>query len=153
MMKQYLSLFLVILGLSWLSSATATETSISVHDAMVRAAPPNAPALAAFMLLRNPSDKEIKLLSVSATGYQRIELHRTVHEDNMMKMVKQAFIPIPAKGETLLQAGSWHMMLLKPEKVPAIGDEVALTLHFDNEENMIVKAVVKVASTKHSHHE
>jgi len=148
-MTNYLRLLLSALLLVSVTALQATE--ITVDNPWIRAAPPNAPALAAFMRLTNNTDKEIKLESVSGKGYERIELHRTVDVDGMMKMMKQSFIPIPAKGSTVLKPGSWHIMLIKPESVPEMETNVALTLYFSNGVDIEINAKVKVGKMAHKH--
>jgi hypothetical protein len=56
----------------------------------------HSPILGAFMEISNHSDSDIKLLSANTKGYKRLELHKTVSQDGMMKMIKQDCMPIPA---------------------------------------------------------
>jgi copper(I)-binding protein len=46
------------------------------------------------MEISNHSDSDIKLLSANTKGYKRLELHKTVSQDGMMKMIKQDFMPL-----------------------------------------------------------
>ncbi|SFV88112.1 Copper metallochaperone, bacterial analog of Cox17 protein [hydrothermal vent metagenome] len=124
-------------------TANHTATGIVINDPWIRSAPPNAPALGLFMQINNNSDKDIKLLSVNARGYKRIELHRTIMHSGMMKMVKQDFMPIPAQGTLHVKLGSWHVMLIGPKRVPRTGETVTISLKFDNGTTQVVKALVK----------
>ena len=118
-------------------------SNITIDDPWVRSAPPNAPALGAFMEISNHSDDDIKLLSANAHGYKYLELHKTVPQDGMMKMVKQDFIPIPAHGKLTLKPGSWHIMMIKPKEVPKEGGSVAIKLVFDNGLSKTIHAKVR----------
>ncbi len=120
-----------------------TATEIVINDPWVRSAPPNAPALGLFMQINNNTNHDIKLLSVNVSGYKRIELHKTVVQGDMMKMVKQEFMPIPAKGKLHLKPGSWHIMLISPESVLRKGDTVMIDLVFDNGLSKTVRAQVR----------
>ncbi len=118
---------------------------IMVNDPWVRAAPPNAPALAAFMQLENHSGKDIALVEATTSlPVARVELHRTMMADGMMKMVQQKEMPVAAHGNLVLEPGSWHIMLIGPKQVPVEGDSVVLTLRFsDGSEQQITAKVRK----------
>lgn len=127
----------------------ANATGLLISDAWVRAAPPNAPALAAFMKLENQSASEITIVSASTTlPVNRVELHRTIMADGMMKMVLQKNIPVAAGSLTLLEPGSWHIMLIKPDSVPVMGETVQLTLQLSDGSSQIVTALVKKGKMK-----
>jgi copper(I)-binding protein len=120
--------------------------SIEIDDAWVAAAPKNAPAMAMFMEIENEGSREVRLVSAAGKGFARIELHRTMPMDGMMKMVPQDAIPVPAKGKTELRPGDYHIMLIGPERVPDIGERVMLELVFDNGERIHVHAPVRPRS-------
>ncbi len=146
-----LKIFTILAIVSSISCSNAQE--ISVHDAWIRSAPASAQVVAAFMKIENPGSTEVHLLRAEAADYASVELHRTQMEDGMMKMIKQPNIPIPAKGHVMLKPGSWHIMLIKPNKVPSEGEEVMLNLHFDNGTQVEVKAIVKADNNAmHSDH-
>ncbi|MDM8545418.1 copper chaperone PCu(A)C [Candidatus Venteria ishoeyi] len=140
---------LLMILFTWFLSCQVSAADLNVENAWVRSAPPNAPALAAFMTLQNTSNNDLKLLSADVKGYAQVELHRTIAADGMMKMVKQNFIPIPAKTELQLKPGSWHIMLIQPQKVPAVAESVSLKLSFDNGTQLDVIAVVKSGKMQH----
>jgi copper(I)-binding protein len=124
--------------------------SIEIDDAWVAAAPKNAPALAMFMEIENESRQDLHLLRAEGTGFARVELHRSMPMDGMMKMVPQDRIAIPAKGKVKLRPGDYHIMLIGPDRVPDIGERVMLTLVFDNGEQLPVHAVVRPRSEHES---
>lgn len=128
----------------------ASNGGIEITDPWVRSAPPNAPALGLFMQIHNHSDNAVKLKSVHTAGYGRIELHRTIESDGMMKMVRQDFMPIAAHNQLTLKPGSWHVMLIDPEKVPSMGEVVNIQLNFDNGMQKNIDA--KVRKGKMMHH-
>ncbi len=142
MKPNYLRAIGTVLLLSSVFPVAAQE--LMVMDPWVRAAPPNARALGAFMTLRNQSGSDRAVVAARTTlAVDRVELHRTVKDGEVMKMVPQESIPVPANGSVKLKPGSWHVMLIGPEKVPAMGDKVQLTLVFDDGSELIVEAVVR----------
>ncbi len=127
---------------------------LTVIDPWVRAAPPNAPALAAFMTLENPTDSALSIIEVRTTlKLDHVELHRTQMADGMMKMIPQKVIPVAAHSSTVLKPGSWHIMLIKPVTVPKPGDSVQLTLVLNNgSEQTIIASVRKGSKMMHGSH-
>ncbi|MCP4334653.1 MAG: copper chaperone PCu(A)C [Gammaproteobacteria bacterium] len=128
-----------------------------VTDPWIRSAPPNAPALGAFMVLENNSDAEVSVVSAyTSLAVDRVELHRTRMADGVMKMVPQKSIPVPAHSSTVLKPGSWHVMLIGPQKVPVVGEVVQLTLIFDDGSKQVVAATVRQGGKmmgEHAHDE
>jgi periplasmic copper chaperone A len=149
-MKRFIATIILML-ISWSISAD----DIIVENPWVRAAPANAPATAAFMLIKNKGKTDKKLIKATvknANNYKVIELHRTLKQDGMMKMIKQEFMPINAGDKLLLKPGSWHIMLIKPKVVPKIGDNVKLILEFDDGSKVDVVASVKKMKGKMMKH-
>jgi len=131
-------------GLLLIVSLSVQADDVTIKDAWVRAAPPNAPALAAFMQVTNHSAKTLSIVDVrTSLAVDHIELHRTQMKEGVMKMIPHKVIPVPANSMTILKPGSWHIMLIKPVKVPAPGDMVELTLVFDNGVEKTVHAPVR----------
>ncbi len=135
-------------------SISYQSTDIVIHDPWVRSAPPNAPMLGLFMQIRNKTHHDIKLLSAQAKGYQRVELHRTINQSGVMKMLKQDFMLINTNHYLDLKPGSWHIMLIGPELVPMQGDKVMIKLSFDNGLTQSIHAPVRKdqAITNNNHH-
>mgnify|MGYP000865830183 FL=1 len=81
---------------------------IKVVDAWIPEAPPNAQAMAAFMVIENDDDKVVNVVNAFAPGFNTIELHKSVEIDGMHKMLKQDKLEIPAMG-SLTQIGRAHV--------------------------------------------
>lgn len=139
------NIYRVVTALLMLGTALSAQAmGVMVNDPWVRAAPPNAPALAAFMQLENHSNADVALVEVKTTlPVNRVELHRTMMADGMMKMIQQPNMPIAAHSNLVLKPGSWHVMLIGPKQVPVEGDTVELTLVFDNGTEQQVTAKVR----------
>ncbi len=125
-------------------SLSVSADEVSVADAWVRAAPPNAPALAAFMQVHNQSASAISIVGVRTSfDTERVEMHRTMMVNGVMKMQPQKAIPVEAHSSTTLKPGSWHIMLIKPVEVPKPGDVIDLTLVLGNGHEQQVSATVR----------
>lgn len=152
MNKTILTLILSLLPAIQVNAMNNDATGISIHNPWIRSAPSNAPVLGAFMQINNSTDKEVKLVAVHADAYKRVEIHRTVNDGGVMKMVRHSFVPIPAGGELHLKPGSWHIMLIKPDQVPNKGSTVSIKLEFDNGVVQTVFAHVKSGKKMHMDH-
>ena len=156
------SIAAVLLSLFVIATAEAGD-GLEMRDGWVREAPPGAMALAAYMTLSNTGETDRKLVSASGPAFGAVELHRSVVEDGMARMLPQDSMPIPAGGELVLKPGDYHLMLMRPKSALKAGDQVELSLGFDDGSTMPVTLPVRKASggdhdhmhdhTHHHHHQ
>ena len=116
--------------------------NVSVQDPYVRLAPPNAPATAAFMVIKNNGDKDVKVVKADNPVSKATELHTHLNEGGVMKMRPVAAIEIKAKGEAVLKPGGLHVMLIDLKAAMQEGDSVPITLTFDDGSSKQVDARV-----------
>jgi copper(I)-binding protein len=124
--------------------ALAAET-LSVTNAWVREAPPGMQMLAGYMTIHNAGAKERKLVAAQSPDFGNIELHRSMVENGMAKMIPQKFMPVPAHGMLHIAPGGYHLMLMKPKRQLKAGDKVPFTLRFADGETLKITATVKRA--------
>jgi copper(I)-binding protein len=120
----------------------ASADMVTVQEPYVRLAPPNAPATAAFMVLKNGGDKDVKVMKADNPASKLTELHTHINDNGVMKMRPVAAIEIKAKGETKLQPGGLHVMLINLKAPMKEGDVVPITLTFDDGSSKNVDAKV-----------
>ena len=117
---------------------------MSVSGAWIRATAPGQDT--ATVSLRITSQKDAKLVAVSAKEFAKVEFHTMKIEDGMMKMRQIHSIQLPAKQEVSLGEGD-HIMLIGLEKPLKEGDVVTLGLTVElsdkTKEIVDVKADVK----------
>ncbi|MFP4154736.1 MAG: copper chaperone PCu(A)C [Halothiobacillaceae bacterium] len=140
MRKHHFTSALVALGLVL---ANPLQAAPAVSGAWVPEMPPGAHAYGAFMVLENPDDEVVSLVRAEAPGFSKIELHESVNVDGMHRMIEMSEIEIPPAGQTLLQPGGYHVMLIGPQTPLAAGDVVPITLHFSDGSVMQVDAEVR----------
>ena len=136
-MKTLIILSYIIFG-SNLWAAT-----ISVEGAYVRHLPPTQSVTAAFMILRNPTDIDRKLVSAESDITETVEFHTHLHENGMMRMRQVEKIQIPARGETVFQPGGFHLMLIGLRQPLKLGQAVTINLTFDDGATEQIQAEVK----------
>ncbi len=139
-----LSLVLVIF--SPLSLADYAD-DIIVENPWVGAPPPDAFALGAFAVLKNPTDHTIVLQQAKATGFDSVQLHKSINKNNMHRMIRIQELRIPAKSQVVLKHGSYHIMLMGVHHEPKPGDSLPITLVFSDHSQKIVE--FKVSKGRH----
>ncbi len=144
-MKNSMSVLFVLLFSLFsgaLMAATAAD-SIVVVDPYVRAVPPGQTISAAFMQLKNTSDQKHAIVNAKSTIAKVVELHTHTHENGMMKMRQVEKMEIPANGETILQPGGLHIMLIDLHDALKLDQKVALTLEFEDGSTKDIEAPVR----------
>ena len=102
---------------------------------------------AVYLMLKNKTDQEDKLVHVDANEVAEfVELHQTTldNENDVMKMQPvEDGLPIPAGEQVELKPGSYHIMLINLKRDLAVGDRFEVQLHFEHGGEMIVEAYVR----------
>ena len=119
----------------------ATESTIELTDGWAKA---GEGMTGVFGTLVNDGDADISLESVESPSAGMIELHETVTSggSSTMREVDGGFT-IPAGGSFELAPGGNHIMFMDMPKALLAGDEVPLTLTFDNGSTLEVSVLVK----------
>ena len=131
--------------------------NVSVQDPYVRLAPPNAAATAAFMVIRNTGDKDVKVVKADNPISKATELHTHLNEGGVMKMRPVPAIEIKAKGEAVLKPGGLHVMMIDLKAPLKEGDSVPITRTFDDGSSKqvdakVLRATAVPAPTEHKQH-
>jgi hypothetical protein len=136
-----------VLAVGFLMAAAAVSAaeSLQVRDAWIREAPANAKALGAFATIHNPSATSRTLVAARSAAAEKLELHKTIMEGELAKMVAQDAVEVPANGEVKLQPGGLHIMLIGPKHALKAGDKVEITLEFNDGVTMPVNFEVRRA--------
>ncbi len=134
-------IFLVVLIASF--EALAEDNPLSILEPWIRAAPPGAMVLAGYMTLRNVGENEITIDKVSSPDFAMIEMHRTVVQNGMARMLPQDSLVIPAGGELRLQPGGLHLMMMQPRRALRAGDAIKLLLHGKDARIIVTEALVR----------
>jgi copper(I)-binding protein len=127
--------------------AQTTAQSLTVTDAYVREAAPNAPSTGAFMVIKNSGTADRRVVKAQSTAARVVELHTHLNEGGIMKMRPVTDIAVKAGGETILKPGGLHVMLIDLRQPLKQGDLVPITLNFDDGSSVRVDAPVKKLQT------
>ncbi len=140
-MKSLLLMSLLLLPLL----ATAHHNAVQVSEPWVRAAPPTAPVMAAYLVLHNTDQDDLTLVGASSSQFSSVEIHRTYMENGMARMALQEQLVIPAKGQVKLVPGGLHIMLIGPHAPLVEGAQVSIDLLFADGSTITVTAPVRRA--------
>src|SRR5512147_3065222 len=114
-MRTVLTFLHATLGLL-LSFSPAYGATLEVHDAWIREAPPTASVLAAYMVISNVRETPAEIAAISSPDFEHTELHRTIVESGVARMVPIEKFQIPAGERISLEPGGIHLMLINPER-------------------------------------
>lgn len=99
---------------------------------------------AAFGVLTNRSDKDVTVVSATNSISGRTELHEMTMVNGAMNMRPvDGGIPIPAGGSATLDPGGLHLMILDVTEEIGPGDDVSVTLTFDDDTTLSFTAQAK----------
>lgn len=142
-----------LLFLSFLSTATAGSV-VDVEAPWIREAPPTSTVLAAYMVLRNTGDSALTITGIDSPDFRDGQIHRTVVEDGVAKMLPVEQLTVPAGDSIVLEPGGLHVMLFDPQRSMRDGDTVILLIHDSDGGSVSVHAPVirKTGGHDHSHH-
>ncbi len=140
---------LLVAAVPALAGRAADE--IGIHDPYVRLVPHGQEQTAAYFLLRNAGRSGHALVKAASPAARVVELHTVVHEDGMMKMRPVPKIGVQAGGETRLQPGGLHVMLIGLTRPLREGTSVELTLRFEDGSEKKIAAPVRPVAAGMSH--
>jgi hypothetical protein len=118
-----------------------SNSLVTITEAWVREVPPGVKMSAAYMTITNLTDHELMLVSANSPEFGKIELHNTVVEDGVAKMIHQTQVPVPAKQSVVFKPGGFHFMLLDSQQNIVAGNKITLVLNFKEGQQSVVAEV------------
>lgn len=139
---------LVTLSACTVSGPEDHSGHIEVSNPYVRAA--DAVMTGMFLEITNNHDEDLVLVGGSSDAAEMIEIHTVV--DGVMQKLEGGLTIAVGATETLKPGGN-HVMLMGLTRPLEIGDEVTVTLTFDNGESIDVTAPVKEVNLDQEHYD
>jgi len=121
-----------VMGQAQAQAAGAVD-DLTISRPYVRAVPPGQANSAAFMEITNASPEPHALLGAESGISDVAELHTHTKENGMMKMRRVDRIDLPAGKTVSLAPGGLHIMLIGLNRQLTAGEEVDLTLIFEDD--------------------
>ena len=127
---------------------------IAVEQPFARATPAKVGGV--FLTLKNGAGTADKLVKAASPVAESVELHTHIKDGDAMRMRAVENIPVPAHGQTALEPGGYHIMLIGLKQALKEGASFPLTLTFEKAGSVTVtvpvqKAGAPAASGGHEH--
>jgi copper(I)-binding protein len=161
-MREFMTAFAavaaVLVGTQSMPSAAHDydKGSLSIVHPYARATVGGARTGAGYVRILNQGTTPDRLLSVTADVSERVELHQTVKDGNIMRMQPlPAGIAVPAKGKVELKPGGMHIMFVGLKRPLKEGTTFDASLQFEKAGKVPVVFLVEAAGSttegKHDH--
>jgi len=105
---------------------------------------------AAFFVVENKGVAD-RLVAVSGSVAEKIELHTMVREAGVMRMREVKSLDVPANGKLELKPGGLHVMLIGLKAPLKDGDRFPLTLRFERAGEIKIDVVAEKGHHHHGH--
>ncbi len=124
------------------TTPSPTAAAVAFDETWVKAA--DTGMTAAFGVLSNSSAEDITLVSAASPSATMMELHEMAMTDSGMVMrPKEGGFVVPAGESLTLEPGGLHLMFMGLTAPIKAGDEVPITLTFDDGSTLKVMPVAK----------
>jgi len=135
------------------SSLVMADATLTIGEPWIREAPPTARVMAGYLTMINAGDTPVTVTSISSPDFEDAEIHRTVVEDGIARMLPVSQLEIPANSPLKLEPGGLHLMLFNPQRPLPEGETVTLIIHHSNGSKVTATApVIRKTGEDHSHH-
>lgn len=112
-------------------SAGAVAADLAVEHARMRLLPGDLPA-AGYFSLRNTSNEPVVLVGAESAAFECAMMHRSTQENGMAGMEHVPQLELAPGERVEFAPGGYHLMLMKRLKPLTVGDEVTVTLLFED---------------------
>ena len=126
-----------------LAALPALAAGLTVTNAWSRSTPPVAKVGVVYFTLTNDTGKSDRLLKLSTSVAEKVEVHRTEVQDGIARMREVVVLHVDA-GQTLeFKPGGMHVMLMGLRKPLVAGTAYELDLLFEVAGARTVKVLVR----------
>jgi copper(I)-binding protein len=125
---------------------------IQIRHPWSRATPPGAKVGVAYMEIRNSAAQPDRLLAISTKLAQRVEMHVTEREGEVMKMRQVKSFEIPARENYALRPGGSHLMLVDLAQPLKKGERFTMRLVFERAGELEIELEVQEQGSRHPRH-
>ncbi|MBW8639953.1 DUF1775 domain-containing protein [Hoeflea sp. WL0058] len=127
---------------------------LEIDQPYARAAPPNAPVSAGYMVIRNTGAEGDRLVGGSVDFADHLEVHEMKMDGDVMKMRELSDgLEIPAGGEVVLKPGGFHIMFMKMKEQLKPGETRKVTLEFEKAGTVELELPVRDMKGGHGSHD
>jgi len=111
--------------------APSALAGVVIENPWAAATPPGASVGGGYLVIRNTGFAPERIIGASSPASQRVEMHMSMSEGDIMKMRQQNSMTIPANGRLEFKPGGTHLMFVGLKQPFKEGGTVPLTLRFE----------------------
>jgi len=112
------------------AALSCTAAPVAISHTWARATAPGQNVGAAYLELKSATDSTLIKAESPAAG--SVEIHKMSMKNGVMEMRMQDTLELPAGQAVKLEPGGLHLMLFDLKKPLKVGENVPLTLHFQD---------------------
>ena len=119
---------------------------VEIADSWAPSTPPSAPTAALYLTIANGTTDDDRLVAVTIDRCSAVELHSTQIDDNQIMQMRQAgpeLLVVPARGELEMAPGGLHVMCIDLSTPFVAGEEIPITVTFEQAGDLEVTAPVE----------
>ncbi len=105
--------------------------------------PPGQGVAAAYMILKNNTDKTLVLNYVHSPVAADVEVHRVIYDQGVMQMRQVHHLKIDPGANMQFKPGGYHLMLMGIDEPLKVGDKFDITLEFEAGYKIVGRAEVR----------
>lgn len=120
-----------------------THGAIGITHPWARFTAPGAPNGAVYLVIQNTGTETERLLGAATPRAEKVELHATEMEGDVMTMRPRDSVEIKAADIVTFEPGGLHIMLFKLTAPLKEGDKFPLTLRFEKAGELTVDVMVE----------
>jgi copper(I)-binding protein len=128
----------VLLLLGSVMTAHAGQPPVSVSDARVRWLPGDLP-MAGYFVIISYASAPMRLVGAASPAFGDIMLHRSVDEEGVASMAHVDKVELYPGQAIAFAPGGYHLMLMNRTQELRAGEEVPVTLRFDDGQTLTVR--------------
>lgn len=122
----------LLLGLLLLLFSTGVAAAnLEVDNARLRLLPGDLPA-GGYFSLSNTSDSQVILVGAESPAFAEVMMHQSMQKEGMASMTHVPQLELAPGERVEFAPGGYHLMLMKRQQPLAVGDEVTVTLLFED---------------------
>ena len=126
---------------------------IAVRHAWVRPTPPGMMITAAYLSIYNDGKEADRLIGVSSSAAETVEVHQVIEKDGMMHMQPvEGGIELPSGGVVRVRPGGFHLMMIGLKAPIMPGDKLQLKLNFERLGPVNITATARMNGTMTGEH-
>jgi copper(I)-binding protein len=125
---------------------------IQVRHPWSRATPPGAKVAVGYMEIRNNGKQPDRLVAASTPAAQRVEMHVTERDGEVMRMRQVKDFEIPARERVALRPGGSHLMLVDIAQPLKKGERFTMRLRFERAGELDIELEVQEQGSRHPRH-